>query len=154
MLFELAVNGRRREVDVAEGTPLLWVLRDHLHLTGAKYGCGVGLCGVCTVHLDGAPVRSCVLPVEQAEGAEVTTIEGVSEGGLHPVQRAWVEEDVPQCGYCQPGQIMTAIALLRETPDPDADQVSNAMGSVLCRCGTYPRIHAAVQRAAADAEGG
>ena len=147
MPYELTINGRRRTVDVREGTPLLWVLRDNLGLTGTKYGCGIGLCGVCTVHLDGRAARSCILPVEQAVDAEVTTIEGVSTDGAHPVQRAWIEEDVPQCGYCQTGQIMAGVALLRETPDPTEEDVERAMSTVLCRCGTYPRIRKAMRRA-------
>jgi aerobic-type carbon monoxide dehydrogenase small subunit (CoxS/CutS family) len=139
-------------VDVPAGTPLLWVLRDELGLTGAKYGCGIGLCGACTVHLDGAAIRSCVLAVEDAASGQITTIEGLSADGSHPVQRAWIEEDVPQCGYCQPGQIMTAAALLGGNPQPDDSEISAAMSGVLCRCGTYSRIRAAVRRAAGRAE--
>jgi len=150
--YELRINGRTREVDVPAGTPLLWVLRDELGLTGAKYGCGIGLCGACTVHLDGAAIRSCVLAVEDAASGQITTIEGLSADGGHPVQRAWIEEDVPQCGYCQPGQIMTAAALLGGNPQPDDSEISAAMSGVLCRCGTYSRIRAAVRRAAGRAE--
>ena len=152
MRYELRINGRTREVDVPAGTPLLWVLRDELGLTGAKYGCGIGLCGACTVHLDGAAIRSCVLAVEDAASGQITTIEGLSADGSHPVQRAWIEEDVPQCGYCQPGQIMTAAALLGGNPQPDDSEISAAMSGVLCRCGTYSRIRAAVRRAAGRAE--
>lgn len=148
MVYELTVNGGRHRVEVAEGTPLLWVLRDALGLTGAKYGCGVGQCGACTVHLEGTPVRACMIPVERVGPAEVTTVEGLSVDGLHPVQEAWIEEDVPQCGYCQAGQIMTAAALLRERPRPDDDQIAAAMRPILCRCGTYPRIRRAIHRAA------
>jgi isoquinoline 1-oxidoreductase alpha subunit len=144
------VNGDRVEPDVPGDTPLLWVLRDTLDLTGTKYGCGAGLCGACTVHLDGAPVRSCQTPVSTLEGAAITTIEGL--GGRHPVQRAWVEADVPQCGYCQSGQIMTAVALLAETPAPSQEEVDSAMAPILCRCGTYDRIRRAI-RIAADAPG-
>jgi isoquinoline 1-oxidoreductase alpha subunit len=126
--------------------PLLWALRDLLGLRGTKYGCGIAACGVCTVHVDGSAVRACVLPLSAVEGKRVTTIEGL--GGNHPVQRAWIEEQVPQCGYCQPGQIMQAAALLASNPNPTREQVREAMNSVLCRCGTYLRIESAVQRAA------
>jgi aerobic-type carbon monoxide dehydrogenase small subunit (CoxS/CutS family) len=145
--FLLQVNGSRRRVMVSAGTPLLWVLRDGLGLTGAKYGCGAGLCGACTVHLDGQAVRSCGVPVEQAVGKKVVTIEGLSTDGSHPVQRAWMEEDVPQCGYCQAGQIMAAAALLAHTPRPSDDDIDTAMSGNLCRCGTYLRIRAAIHRA-------
>jgi isoquinoline 1-oxidoreductase subunit alpha len=145
--FVLQINGSRRRVTVSAGTPLLWVLRDGLGLTGAKFGCGAGLCGACTVHLDGQAVRSCGVPVEQAAGKAVVTIEGLSTDGSHPVQRAWVEEDVPQCGYCQAGQIMAAAALLARTPKPSNDDIDAAMSGNLCRCGTYLRIRAAIHRA-------
>ncbi len=151
MEFRLSVNGRRVTVDVLEDTPLLWVLRDALELTGTKFGCGIGMCGACTVHVDGDAVRSCQLPVSEAEGRSVTTIEGLDPDGAHPVQRAWVEEDVPQCGYCQAGQIMNAAALLARNPDADAEAVETAMSGNLCRCGTYGRIRAAVLRAAREA---
>jgi isoquinoline 1-oxidoreductase subunit alpha len=146
--YLLHINGARRRVTVSAGTPLLWVLRDALGLTGAKYGCGAGLCGACTVHLGGTAVRSCVVPVEQAGGKPIVTIEGLSPDGSHPVQQAWVEEDVPQCGYCQAGQIMTAAALLAGTPRPTDAQIDAAMSGNLCRCGTYNRIRAAIHRAA------
>ena len=144
----LTVNGTRRRVDVPGDTPLLWALRDALGLTGTKYGCGAGHCGACTVHLDGVAVRSCGLPVAQVAGKRITTIEGLSPGGTHPVQRAWVAEDVAQCGYCQAGQIMAAAALLRTTPRPTDTQIDTAMAGNLCRCGTYQRIRAAIHRAA------
>jgi len=149
--YRLDVNGRQVVVDVLEDTPLLWVLRDALDLTGTKYGCGAGLCGACTVHLDGAAVRSCTLPVSAVGERAVRTIEGLSRDGDHPVQRAWVEEDVPQCGYCQAGQVMTAAALLARDPDPTDDAIDEAMSGNLCRCGTYMRIRAAVRRAAGRA---
>jgi aerobic-type carbon monoxide dehydrogenase small subunit (CoxS/CutS family) len=146
----LIVNGKRRRVDVPGDTPLLWALRDALGLTGTKYGCGAGHCGACTVHLDGVAVRSCGLPVAQAAGKRITTIEGLSPDGAHPVQRAWVAEDVAQCGYCQAGQIMAAAALLRTTPRPTDTQIDTAMSGNLCRCGTYQRIRAAIHRAAGE----
>ena len=146
--FSLTVNGQAHAVDVDPGTPLLWVLRDHLGLTGTKYGCGIGSCGTCTVHLDGAAMRSCSLPVSQVGDLAVTTIEGLSEHGTHPVQRAWLEHDVPQCGYCQAGQIMSASALLDATPDPTDADINAAMQGNICRCGTYVRIRAAIKTAA------
>jgi len=146
--FSLRVNGSTRKVSVAPETPLLWVLRDTLQLTGTKFGCGAGLCGACTVHLDGGPVRSCSLPVSQATGRSITTIEGLSANGLHTVQQAWIAEQVPQCGYCQAGQIMAAVALLAKTPQPSDDQITQAMSGNLCRCGTYDRIRRAIHRAA------
>lgn len=146
MTLSIVVNGEKYEVDASPDTPLLWVLRDTLGLTGTKYTCGVGLCGACTVHLDGEPVRSCTLPVSEAAGREVTTIEGLSPDGSHPLQRAWVAESVPQCGYCQPGQIMTAAALLAKNPDPSDDDIDAAMAGNLCRCGTYQRIRRAIHR--------
>ena len=144
----LLVNGTRRRVDLPGDTPLLWALRDTLGLTGAKYGCGAGHCGACTVHLDGVAVRSCTIPVAQAAGKPITTIEGLSKDGAHPVQRAWIAEDVAQCGYCQAGQIMTAAALLKSNPRPSDEQIDAAMSGNLCRCGTYQRIRAAIHRAA------
>jgi aerobic-type carbon monoxide dehydrogenase small subunit (CoxS/CutS family) len=145
---KLIVNGKRRAVDVDPETPLLWVLRDTLGLTGTKYGCGAGLCGSCTVHLDGDPVRSCITSVSTASGSEITTIEGLSARGVHPVQEAFIAEDVTQCGYCQPGQIMTAAALLAKNPKPGEREIDEAMNLILCRCGTYQRIRAAIHRAA------
>jgi isoquinoline 1-oxidoreductase alpha subunit len=143
----LTVNGERRTVDAAPDTSLLWVLRDNLGLTGTKYGCGEALCGVCTVHLDGEAVRSCVIPISSLEGQSVTTIEGLSADGHHPVQQAWIEKDVPQCGYCQPGQIMTVASLLAFKPRPTDDEIIQALTGNLCRCGTYPRILEGVRRA-------
>ncbi|MGE0042295.1 MAG: (2Fe-2S)-binding protein [Vicinamibacterales bacterium] len=151
--FTLRINGEARTVEVAAEVPLLWVLRDTLDLVGTKFGCGGGFCGACTVHLDGRPVRSCTTPVGQVGAAAITTIEGLSADASHPAQVAWRELDVPQCGYCQAGQIMSASALLARTPDPSDDEIATAMNGNLCRCGTYPRIHAAVRRAAAIARG-
>jgi aerobic-type carbon monoxide dehydrogenase small subunit (CoxS/CutS family) len=148
MRFDVNVNGRRQSVDVAADTPLLWVLRDDLQLTGTKFGCGVAQCGACTVHVDGKPARACVTPISSVATAAITTIEGLSPDGAHPVQRAWVAEDVPQCGYCQSGQIMAAAALLANTPSPTDAQIDTAMRGNLCRCGTYIRIRAAIHRAA------
>jgi aerobic-type carbon monoxide dehydrogenase small subunit (CoxS/CutS family) len=148
MKLRLRVNGRARIVDVEPETPLLWVLRDTLQLTGTKFGCGVGACGACTVHLDGAAVRSCITPVSSAAGRSVTTIEGLSPSGTHPLQRAWALEDVPQCGYCQAGQIMQAADLLSKTPRPSDLEIDGAMTGNICRCGTYDRIRRAIQRAA------
>jgi len=144
----LVINGRRHDVDVSADMPLLWVLRDILNFTGTKFGCGAGLCGACTVHLDGQPARSCSLQVRAVGNRAITTIEGLSEDGSHPVQRAWVEEDVPQCGYCQAGQVMSAAALLARTKNPTDEEIDAAMGGNLCRCGTYPRIRRAIHRAA------
>jgi isoquinoline 1-oxidoreductase subunit alpha len=144
----LLVNGRQHAVDVPPEMPLLWVLRDALGLTGTKFGCGEALCGACTVLLDEEAVRSCQLPVQKAVGHRVTTIEGIAEKGDHPVLRAWVEDEVPQCGYCQPGQIVEAVALLARHPDPTDAQIDAAMDGVLCRCGTYNRIRRAIHRAA------
>ena len=148
MPITIKVNGRRRSVDVPSDTPLLWVLRDTLDLVGTKFGCGMAQCGACTVHVNGAPVRSCSFPVAAAAGAEVTTIEGLSRDGSHPVQRAWQELDVAQCGYCQAGQIMSAAALLARTPNPTDAQIDAAMAGNLCRCATYVRIRAAIKHAA------
>jgi isoquinoline 1-oxidoreductase subunit alpha len=142
------VNGKTYSVDADADTPLLWVLRDHLALTGTKYGCGAGLCGACTVHLDGVAVRSCAVPLGALEGKSVTTIEGISRDRTHAVQRAWIELDVPQCGYCQSGQIMSAVALLRSNPSPSDAQIDNALSGNICRCGTYVRIRRAIHRAA------
>lgn len=147
-LYHLMVNGRRHAVRVLPDVPLLWVLRDTLGLTGTKYGCGIGACGACTVHLDGAAVRSCALPVESVGNRAVTTIEGLSPDGRHRVQRAWEAEDVPQCGYCQAGQIMSAAALLATHPRPTDEEIDQAMSGNLCRCGTYGRIRRAIHRAA------
>src|SRR5438093_9137378 len=154
MSHAITVNGTARAVDVDEDTPLLWVLRDVLGMTGTKFGCGRALCGACTVHLDGAPVRSCITPVSAAAGKKVTTIEGLSEKGDHPVQRAWMDVDVPQCGFCQSGQIMSAAALLAGKPAPTDADIDDAMAANICRCGTYQRIRAAIHLAAAIKKGG
>jgi isoquinoline 1-oxidoreductase alpha subunit len=147
-MINLDVNGKQHQVDVDPDTPLLWVLREQLGMTGTKYGCGVAQCGACTVHVDGAPQRSCSLPVSAAENTKILTIEGLSPDGLsHPVQKAWLQHDVPQCGYCQSGQIMAAVALLKDKPKPTDDDINEAMTNI-CRCGTYPRIRAAIQTAA------
>ena len=146
--MKIRVNGVSRTVNVDPDMPLLWVLRDVLGLTGTKYGCGEALCGACTVHLDGHAVRSCVTPVRRADGKAVTTIEGLSQRREHPLQRAWLDLRVPQCGYCQAGQIMTAAALLAAHPRPTDDEIDASMAGNLCRCGTYPRIRAAIKRAA------
>jgi aerobic-type carbon monoxide dehydrogenase small subunit (CoxS/CutS family) len=148
MKLRIRVNGRLRDVDVEPETPLLWVLRDDLRLTGTKFGCGIGACGACTVHLEGGAVRSCITPVSAVGRRAVTTIEGLSAAGDHPLQRAWVEEDVPQCGYCQAGQIMQAADLLRHKPWPSDDEIDQAMTGNICRCGTYDRIRRAIHRAA------
>ena len=142
--YQLQINGKTLNADVEPDTPLLWVLRDSLGLLGTKYGCGIGQCGACTVHLNGTAVRSCSLPVSAVGTKKVTTIEGLSENGTHPVQQAWDEVDVAQCGYCQAGQIMTAAALLAKNPKPSAEQIDTAMNANLCRCGTYHRIREAV----------
>ena len=147
--FTLHVNGKTHRVEVAPDTPLLWVLRDAIGLTGTRYGCGRALCGACTVLVNGQPTRTCVLPVSAVAGARITTIEGLSPDGRHPLQIAWIEERVAQCGYCQAGQIMTAAALLARNPDPDEATIREALGGNLCRCGTYQRIIRAVRRAAA-----
>ena len=147
-MIKLSLNGRDTAVDVDPDTPLLWVLRDTLGLTGTKFGCGMALCGACTVHLDGQPIRSCVTPVSAIGRRRVTTIEGLSSDRSHPLQRAWIELDVPQCGYCQSGQIMSAAALLAQTPQPSDADIDAAMSGNICRCGTYQRIRAAIHRAA------
>lgn len=154
MAISLDVNGERKPVDVDPQTPLLWVLRDTLNLTGTKYGCGIAACGACTVHIDGEPARSCVYPVGAVQGKKITTIEGLSQNRSHPVQQAWIAEQVPQCGYCQSGQIMTAVAFLRKNSRPNAADVDQAMSNNICRCGTAQRIRAAILRAAASASGG
>ena len=146
--FTLKVNGKNRQVDVDPDTPMLWVLRDHLDLQGVKYGCGIAACGACTIHLNGMAMRSCVLPVSAVENQEITTIEGLSENGDHPVQKAWLEHDVAQCGYCQAGQIMSAASLLKNNPDPVDEDIEAFMSGNICRCGTYARIKAAIKTAA------
>jgi isoquinoline 1-oxidoreductase alpha subunit len=148
-MIPISVNGLRRDVDVDPATPLLWVLRETLKLTGSKFGCGIGQCGACTVHLNGLPVRSCILPVSAVADAEIVTIEGLATGEtLHPVQQAWLDEQVPQCGYCQSGQIMSAVALLSGNPDPSDAEINNAMNGNICRCGTYQRVRRAIRRVA------
>jgi len=148
MPIKMKVNGRSVSVDVPADMPLLWVLREQLDLVGTKFGCGAAQCGACTIHLNGAPTRSCTTAVSRAEGAEIVTIEGLSPDGSHPLQRAWQELDVPQCGYCQAGQIMSAAALLARTPNPTDEQIDTAMSNNLCRCATYLRIRAAIKQAA------
>jgi isoquinoline 1-oxidoreductase alpha subunit len=148
MIYTLTVNGETREVDVDADTPLLWVLRDNLGLTGTKFGCGQALCGACTVHVDGVATRSCQFSIADAAGKNITTIEGLSPDGTHPVQIAWLAEQVPQCGYCQPGMIMAAAALLAENPNPADEDIAGAMTNI-CRCGTYNRVRAAIRRATA-----
>jgi aerobic-type carbon monoxide dehydrogenase small subunit (CoxS/CutS family) len=151
-MTKLRVNGQERDLgELDASTPLLWVLRDHLGLTGTKFGCGMALCGACTVHVDGVATRACVLPVSAVGGRSVTTIEGLSDDGDHPCQKAWRAINVPQCGYCQPGQIMCAAALLEQVPNPSDDDIDAAMAGNICRCGTYPRIRAAIKQAAEEA---
>ena len=150
-MFRLSVNQTEIDVDAAPETPLLWVLREHLGLTGTKFGCGAGQCGACTVHVDGIATFSCLTPVDSVEGAEITTIEGLSDTGEHPLQKAWIAEQVPQCGYCQSGQIMKAAELLDIVPDPSREEIVDHMSTNLCRCGTYNRIFKAVERAAREA---
>lgn len=147
--FNLKINGKNHTVDVDPNTPILWVLRDNLKLVGTKYGCGIAQCGACTIHYNGSAVRSCQLPVSSAADgdSEITTIEGLSENGDHPVQKAWLAHDVPQCGYCQAGQIMSASALLNQSPNPSDNEIENAMNGNICRCGTYTRIKAAIKAA-------
>lgn len=152
-MARLSVNGTAHEVEVAPDTPILWVLRDHLGLTGTKYGCGIAQCGACTVQLNGQPIRSCVTPLSAVADGEVTTIEGLSPDASHPLQQAWVALDVPQCGYCQSGQIMAAAALLATTPKPSDADITQAMSGNLCRCGTYNRIRRAIHQAAATRSG-
>ena len=149
-MITLSINGEPRALDVDPATPLLWVIRDYAGLTGTKFGCGIAQCGACIVHLDGKPVRSCVTPASAAADRQVTTIEGIAGGGagLHPVQQAWIDEQVPQCGYCQSGQIMAAAALLDRIPSPTDADIDRAMSGVVCRCGTYPRIRKGIKRAA------
>ena len=149
-MASFTVNGQTLDVDAAPGTPLLWVLREHLKFTGTKFGCGVGQCGACTVHIDGSATYSCLTPVSAVEGSDVTTIEGLSDDGDHPLQRAWVAEQVPQCGYCQSGQIMRAADLLANNPDPSREEIIAHMSTNICRCGTYSRIISAIQRAARE----
>ena len=145
--MKLTINGTTHELDIAPDTPLLWALRDHLQLTGTKFGCGKGLCGACTVHLDGNPARACLTPVSAATGANIVTIEGLSVDASHPVQQAWRDHNVPQCGYCQSGQIMSAAALLADNPTPTDGEIDQAMSGNICRCGTYPRIRKAIRQA-------
>ena len=146
--INLNINGKKQVVDVDPKTPVLWVLRDHLNLVGTKYGCGMAQCGACTILMEGNAVRSCTLPVSSVANKKITTIEGISENGDHPVQTAWLEHDVPQCGYCQAGQIMTAVALLEKKPNPSDEEIETAMNGNICRCGTYLRIKAAIKTAA------
>ena len=153
MAISFSVNGKTEAVDVAPDTPLLWVIRDTIGLTGTKYACGIAQCGACTVHLDGQPVRACVTPVSVAAGKKVTTIEGLDPRGNHPLQRAWIEHQVPQCGYCQSGQIMSAAALLARTPNPTDKDIDDAMAGNICRCGTYQRLRAAIHTAAKMGKG-
>ena len=147
-IFNLNINGKKKEVDLDPTTPMLWVLRDHLDLVGTKYGCGIAQCGACTIHLDGMAMRSCQLPVSAVGDQAITTIEGLSENGDHPVQKAWLEHDVPQCGYCQAGQIMSAASLLQSNASPSDAEIDAAMNGNICRCGTYTRIKAAIKTAA------
>ena len=151
--YTLSVNGQNHTVDVAADTPILWVLRDHLDLVGTKFGCGIGQCGACTIHLDGTPARGCLTPVSAVASSKITTIEGLSEDGSHPLQQAWCELDVAQCGYCQAGQIMTAAALLQKNPHPSDSDITDAMSGNLCRCATYLRIRKGIHRAAELASG-
>jgi isoquinoline 1-oxidoreductase alpha subunit len=150
-MITLTINGKRHDVDVDPSTPLLWAIREQTGLTGTKFGCGIAQCGACTVHLNGSPIRSCVTPTQSAANQTITTIEGIgnAEAGLHPVQQAWIDEQVPQCGYCQSGQIMSAIALLAENDSPSDEEIDRAMSGNVCRCGTYPRIRRGIKRAAA-----
>ena len=151
-MTKLTLNGRETEFTVDDDTPLLWALRDELGLTGTKYGCGIGACGACTVHIDGRAARACLTPVSAVAGKAVTTIEGLGENGLHPVQQAWIDENVPQCGYCQSGQLMSAAALLAKNPSPNDKEIDTAMAGNICRCGTYPRIRKAIHVAAGKGE--
>lgn len=146
-VITLSINDKEHSFDIDPNTPLLWVLRDHLNLVGTKFGCGIAQCGACTVHFNGNAIRSCQLPISSAAGNKITTIEGLSENGDHPVQKAWLDHDVPQCGYCQAGQIMSATALLNRNPNPTDSEIENAMNGNICRCGTYTRIKAAIKTA-------
>lgn len=149
-IYNLNINGKKQQVDVAEDTPMLWVLRDHANLVGTKYGCGIGQCGACTIHVDGVAMRSCSLPISKAADKAITTIEGLSANGDHPLQKAWIAHDVPQCGYCQAGQIMNAASLLSNNPNPSDQEINTAMNGNICRCGTYVRIKAAIKTAASE----
>jgi aerobic-type carbon monoxide dehydrogenase small subunit (CoxS/CutS family) len=154
-MIPIIVNGKKLQVDVDSDTPLLWTLRENLGLTGTKFGCGIAQCGACTVHVDGQPIRSCITPIGSVKGKRITTIEGLSANGSHPLQRAWIAEEVPQCGYCQSGQIMSAAALLAAKPKPSDSDIDAAMSGNICRCGTYQRIRRAIHRAAGNlAQGG
>jgi isoquinoline 1-oxidoreductase subunit alpha len=154
-MIPIIVNGKKHQVDVSSDTPLLWALRENLGLTGTKFGCGIAQCGACTVHVDGQPIRSCITPIESVKGKKITTIEGLSANGSHPLQKAWIAEEVPQCGYCQSGQIMSAAALLATKPKPSDADIDDAMSGNICRCGTYQRIRRAIHRAAGNlAQGG
>lgn len=149
--FTIKVNGKKHQIDVDPDTPVLWILRDHLKLVGTKYGCGIAMCGACTIHADGTAIRSCSLPISSVGDKALTTIEGLSENGDHPVQQAWIAHDVPQCGYCQAGQIMSAAAFLEKNPNPSQEEIAVAMNGNICRCGTYARINKAIQTAAKNA---
>ncbi len=153
-MIQTTVNGKPQKLDVDASTPILWVLREQLGMTGTKFGCGVAQCGACTAHLDGQPIRSCSTPISEADGRQITTIEGLAgpEGALHPLQQAWIDAQVPQCGYCQSGQLMSAAALLRDTPKPSDEQIDAAMSGNICRCGTYERIRKAIKAAASGTE--
>ena len=153
-MLKLDINGNSRELDMDPDTPLLWAIRDGLQLTGTKYGCGIAQCGACIVLVDGQPVRSCITPVSSVVNRKITTIEGLSEDRSHPLQQAWIEAEVPQCGYCQSGQILAATALLNSNPQPTDADIDDAMQGVLCRCGTYPRIRTAIKKAAGNIKGG
>ncbi|MEL6560887.1 MAG: (2Fe-2S)-binding protein [Bacteroidota bacterium] len=150
-LYTININNKEHQVDVDPDTPLLWVLRDHVELVGTKFGCGIGQCGACTIHFDGVATRSCLLPVSAVGETKITTIEGLSEEGDHPVQKSWIKFDVPQCGYCQAGQMMNAASLLKQNPSPSDEDIENAMNGNICRCGTYVRIKAAIKDAAQQA---
>ena len=153
-MITFSVNGQPQSLDIDKDTPLLWALRETIKLTGTKFGCGIGQCGACTVLLDGEPIRSCSMAIEYVQGKNVTTIEGLSGTASHPVQQAWIEHNVPQCGYCQAGQIMSAVALLANNPEPTDDDIDNAMAGNICRCGTYPRIRKAIHAAAGSLNDG
>ena len=153
-MIETTVNGKPQRLDVDPATPILWVLREQLGMTGTKFGCGVAQCGACTAHLDGQPIRSCSTPISEADGRKITTIEGLAtpEGALHPLQQAWIDEQVPQCGYCQSGQLMSAVALLQDSPNPSDAEIDAAMSGNICRCGAYGRIRKAIKAAASGTE--